>query len=188
MSRIDRDSPTSARANAAVHPPTLYVSCHAFRSWMHVLNVRGQVRAAGIAAMNRACTFALLLLAWLLCPRTEAMDFTLGDFVSDSTTTVATKLSLTGEIEAGDTERFSGAGDFRFGQCCHFASEGLSRFERRRCGEAMSLAKALGALYPNVYVTNSCASSCLLLYLAGAFRTVQHGGRVGVHRPTFYFS
>lgn len=51
--------------------------------------------------------------------------------------------------------------------------------------EAMLMADVLKDIYPIVSVKGICASSCVLLYLAGAIRSVDVQGRVGVHRPYF---
>ena len=51
--------------------------------------------------------------------------------------------------------------------------------------EAMLIADALRDIYPHIRVKGTCASSCVLLYLAGAARSVKPGSRVGIHRPFF---
>jgi ATP-dependent protease ClpP protease subunit len=113
------------------------------------------------------------------------MDFTLCEWVRDSTRSAASKLCLTGEIRAGDTQRLLEL--IRSDHVNVYTASRMVSLDSRGgdVREAMSLAKVLGALYPFVYVEKSCASSCLLLYLSAAYRVAVHGGRVGMHRPTF---
>ena len=128
---------------------------------------------------------ALLLLLGSWSSYTHAMDFTFCEWVSDSVRTTASKLCLTGEIKAGDTQRFLEL--IRLDHINVYTASGRVYLDSDGgdVREAMSLAKVLGSLYPVVYVENACASSCLLLYLSGAFRLTIDGGRVGIHRPTF---
>lgn len=105
------------------------------------------------------------------------------------------KTRISGEIKAGDFDKFvafiqttssvTGMPD---------AMVSLATIELASSGgnvlEAMKIASKLKMFYPLISVEDTCASSCLLLWLAGAQRFVglagnpNKTGRIGVHRPT----
>lgn len=94
----------------------------------------------------------------------------------------ARKIKISGEIKPGDNEKLV---DFirtnprdAYTGIIYLSSKGGD------IREAMKLAKTLKGLYKPVAVDDVCASSCLLLYLAGGMRYVLDG-RLGVHRPYF---
>lgn len=99
---------------------------------------------------------------------------------------VPKKLKMSGEIVVGDYMKLYG---FIKNNKPSETFFGLDQLELDSPGgnveEAMEMAILLKKIYPSIYVNNTCASSCLLLWLSGASRHVEDNGKIGVHRPTF---
>jgi hypothetical protein len=111
-----------------------------------------------------------------------ALDFTFVDHVPDA---VPLKAQMSGEIVAGDTEKFLSF----IRQEPTNAYAGLGVIFLSSVGgdalEAIKLATELKKIYPKIFVRGTCASSCVVLWLAGSYHGIEKDGKVGIHRPTF---
>lgn len=99
---------------------------------------------------------------------------------------VARQVTLSGTIESGDTDKFISflRADLTD---AHFALMSI-RLESPGGNviEAMRLALFLKAFYPDIGVSGTCASSCLLLWLSGGVHyPPEEPSRIGIHRPYF---
>jgi len=97
----------------------------------------------------------------------------------------ANELTISGKIERGDTEKF-----YSFlRENRRDALFGFSTIELDSPGgdviEAMKLAQAIKEFYPDIYVSGTCTSSCVLLWLAGGQHVMTKVQTIGIHRPYF---
>ncbi|HEU0219307.1 MAG TPA: hypothetical protein VFQ98_00710 [Gallionella sp.] len=131
----------------------------------------------------------MLSVILLFANSASALEFTYTSRFADGSVFdgIANQLTISGVIVQGDAQRFA---DF-VNQSPKDAWIALKRVRLDSPGgdvlEAMKLAEILHGLYPSMWVTRGkrCASSCLLLWLAGSSRGFDNGGQVGIHRPTF---
>lgn len=104
----------------------------------------------------------------------------------DGDVTLPKKLKMSGEIAQGDYKKLY---YYLKDNSPRSAFLGLGQAELDSPGgnikEAMKIATLLKKIYPFVYVNNTCASSCLLLWLSGSQRHIGENGKIGIHRPTF---
>lgn len=125
----------------------------------------------------------ITVIASLYATPVMALEF---DFIERFENGWPKKTRISGNIQKGDYDKFI---EFVRRQP-KAAFIGLAVIEFSSNGgdvaEAMRIAVKLKQFYPSVFVKGSCASSCSLLWLAGASRhaITSGGGRVGLHRPT----
>jgi hypothetical protein len=142
----------------------------------------------GKVVMQQISKF-LFLGCMILCKVVHSMEFEYTSRFSgqSSLTGTANQITMSGPIVSGDTKRFL---EF-IQQNPKDSWFGLKRIRLDSPGgdvlEAMKLANVLTDLYPSIWVSQGkkCASSCLLLWLAGASRGFDSAGSVGMHRPRF---
>ena len=145
---------------------------------------------ATVRASRMRCMSALsqpvslfVLLALALAPSAQALEFRFTNpFPDGPMAGVARGLTLSGELEPGDTDRLIELIRRKPVDAWH----GLGRVDLAISGgdekEALRLADALAELYPYIVASSDCAGTCAIVWLSGAWRLLPDG-RIGLQKP-----
>jgi len=131
--------------------------------------------------------FTVVTLAWT--PLAFPLDFEIIERNQDG---LASAVKISGEIQSGDYEKFLAfvrkpSPITGYPDSIHSLSRIILSSNGGNVVEAMKIASSLKQFYPLIDVEDTCASSCVLLWLSGAQRHVglrSKEGRIGIHRPT----
>lgn len=119
----------------------------------------------------------------LLASSVHALEFQYNNpFPEGPLAGVARNLTISGELQPGDTERFKALMRRQPADAWHAMGRVEVAITGGDIAEAMLLADTLAPLYPHTLATADCAGACAIVWLSGAWRLLPTG-RIGLQKP-----